>query len=371
MLAILSPLATPTTRPDASLRATASGSRCAALLAKLTSHRPPDCVVFHHIPKTGGGGFSESRVIDLPGLATWKNYQALPAVPPIEATRATLLQGHWTPRFGAEWLRRDCLSVTMLRDAVEHAVSAFYFHGHDGEAEWESCLAGDEVGCGGYLSCCAEQYRDGQTRQLAAFGGGTDVYSGALGKPDATLPASALRKAKARLHGMDLVGTTANHAAFAAMVNLLLNSTSSMSGAWTPSRASAAAVAAAKTTGRAHESHSEVEEKKLPAQLVSQIARANSHDAELFGYAAQLEAEDAACLSVPLLMQQQRAVAAEAAEAAAKRQSALKTALGAAAGGNSSSAAGEDDDYVVIAITDDGVPPFPGTPAANSLSGSR
>lgn len=352
-LAMLSPLSTAVPRPDTVSAPLVSGgsSRCAALLAKLESQRPPDCVVFYHIPKTGGGGFSESRVKDLPGLKTWKHYESLPTAPPYEATVATLLQGHWTPRFGTQWLRRNCLSVTMLRDAVEHAMSAFYFHGHE-TPQWERCLAGDETGCGG---CCAEQYRDGQTRQLAALGGGTDVYSGALGASDSVLPASALRDARVNLQAMDLVGTTTNHAAFAEMVDLLLNRTSAMLGAWTPSLASAAAAsaAAAASTGT-HESHSEKEERQLPAQLVSQIAAANSHDAQLFAYAAQLEAEDAACLRVPLL--QQRAAAAEA---MAQRQAALET----ASSGNHSAG---DEGYVAIAITDDGVPPFPGTPAAKN-----
>ena len=270
--------------PDASPVA----SRCELLRQRMATGAREACVVFHHIPKTAGaldGGILPSGS----GKRVWAHYGALPASPPVDKDEYALFQGHWTPAFSDEFLGRNCWRVTMLREPIDHALSAFYFHGHT-TPEWPSCLAGrcSVTTSAGGNGCCAEQYAEGQTRQLGSSLG-VDVYTGALGSAFPLDEETAMR-AHVNLAAMDVVGLTEDRDTFVAMVTRLLKTSSSLPAGKRQANGTAAAAAAP------HASASSQRRVTLSNATLEAIAIANADDLNLYELALQLAEEDAACL---------------------------------------------------------------------------
>ena len=233
-----------------------------------------NCVIFYHVPKTSGASYQRPA-----GWSEWSNYGPLPQSPPEELRKDWIfIRGHWTPQFKTEYLRRNCWQITMLRDPVMHALSAFYFHGH-GNNEWESCLRGS---CTRNMSngdmCCAEQYVNGQTRQIAG-GHGVDLYTGALSL-EFPLPSTALPAAKANLEAMDLVGTSEDRDLLARMLAIVL-------------RVNRPAVDKSSPVPPQSVEHSV----SLSTKTLDAVRAANADDAQLYALAQSLASDDARCLS--------------------------------------------------------------------------
>lgn len=233
-----------------------------------------NCVIFYHVPKTSGASYQRPA-----GWSEWSNYGPLPQSPPEELRKDWIfIRGHWTPQFKTEYLRRNCWQITMLRDPVMHALSAFYFHGH-GTSEWESCLRGS---CARTMTngdaCCAEQYVNGQTRQIAG-GHGVDLYTGALSL-EFPLPSTALPAAKANLEAMDLVGTSEDQDLLARMLAIVLR------------------VNRPHTEKSSPVAPQSVEHSlSLSTETLGAVRAANADDAQLYALAQSLAADDARCLS--------------------------------------------------------------------------
>ena len=248
-------------------------ARCIALRKRMASGQRDNCVIFYHVPKTSGASYQRPA-----GWSEWSNYGPLPQPPPKELRKDWIfLRGHWTPQFKTEYLRRNCWQITMLRDPVMHALSAFYFHGH-ATNEWESCLRGScESTMRNGDACCAEQYVNGQTRQLAG-GHGVDLYTGALSL-EFPLPSTALPAAKANLEAMDLVGTSEDQDLLARMLAIVLR------------------------VNRPHTEKGSVAPKSVEQSLslsnetLEAVRAANADDAQLYALAQSLAADDARCLS--------------------------------------------------------------------------
>lgn len=245
--------------------------RCAALRQRIARDERDRCVIFYHVPKTAGASYRRPA-----GWDEWSTYAPLPQRPPPELQQDWLfLRGHWTPGFKSEYLHRDCWEVTILRDPLMHALSAFYFHGHE-SSEWESCLQGR---CARNMAngdaCCAEQYTNGQTRQLAGRNG-IDLYTGALGT-EFPLPPEALSTAKANLQAMDLVGISEDRDSLARMLAIVLrvNQPIPEDNPAPPSVAQSIS---------------------LPNVTLDAVRAANSDDAQLYELAQELAAADAFCL---------------------------------------------------------------------------
>jgi len=126
-------------------------------------------------------------------------------------------------------------------------------------------------------ACCAEQYVNGQTRQLAG-GHGVDLYTGALSL-EFPLPSTALPAAKANLEAMDLVGTSEDQDLLALMLAIVLR------------------------VNRPHTEKSSVPPKSVEQSLslsnetLEAVRAANADDAQLYALAQSLAADDARCLS--------------------------------------------------------------------------
>ena len=174
----------------------------------------------------------------------------------------------------------------MLREPADHALSAFYFHGHS-TFEWPSCLAGRcavTTGAGGH-GCCPEQYADGQTRQIGADRSlGVDVYTGALGNAW-PLDRPTAARALDNLRGMDIVGITEDHQAFVRMLGAILNVSATTTDSFN------SALAARRLPSAASQRRV-----TLPNRTLASIREGNADDAVLYRLATELAAEDAACL---------------------------------------------------------------------------
>lgn len=104
----------------------------------------PTCMVFLHVPKSGGRSVASflkavTNTFNFTKQATYgaKNVHLQPF--DLSVNR-TLTLGHFTTQlFEEQPAFRECFTITVLREPVDRAISAFYFHGHR-KGQIEGCL---------------------------------------------------------------------------------------------------------------------------------------------------------------------------------------------------------------------------------------
>mmetsp|Transcript_38941 Transcript_38941/g.81844 ORF Transcript_38941/g.81844 Transcript_38941/m.81844 type:complete len:347 (+) Transcript_38941:153-1193(+) len=152
------------------------------LLPKQYIKRPiPNCMVFLHIPKCGGrtsDSFLRSISEGIMKFKRQSNYKSQHATDIQKwQVNQTYTLGHFTTiLFEMQPKFRQCFKVTILREPVDRAISAFFFHGHK-HAEIDSCLKieGNISGSThqtkrnspGSRCMLSWQYANDMTRQLA------------------------------------------------------------------------------------------------------------------------------------------------------------------------------------------------------------
>eukprot|EP00980_Cylindrotheca_fusiformis_P013026 scaffold3254_cov98-Cylindrotheca_fusiformis.AAC.7 len=141
----------------------------------------PTCFVNLHIPKVGGrtvGSFLKQVLLQSPlNFKLYRQYGSEDLL--WHTTHKAYIQGHFTTRIFVEYPElQDCFTMTVLREPVDRAVSAFFFHRHRIE-QIDYCLSKDDAN----LLLCRNywQYSNDMTLRLA---GPPDIpwQSSALGK---------------------------------------------------------------------------------------------------------------------------------------------------------------------------------------------
>ena len=176
-----------------------------------------DCIVFFHIPKTGGSSFNMflNEVQQTMGwkMSNWITYWTRHrSTPPSElavnkrvlhdkrssfmAHEQVIHRGHLTPAFLNFASNQKCLTFTMLREPIDRVISAFYFHKHV-TREWNSCLKNN-------TPCKhSHEYKNFVTRMFSSNATWTSYDEKAF--TAATLDRKHLQKAQQFLLNMDLV----------------------------------------------------------------------------------------------------------------------------------------------------------------------
>mmetsp|Transcript_38679 Transcript_38679/g.81333 ORF Transcript_38679/g.81333 Transcript_38679/m.81333 type:complete len:320 (+) Transcript_38679:390-1349(+) len=140
----------------------------------------PKCMVFLHIPKTGGRtvNFFLENLADR--FMKFKR-QGTSAKPSLNITdlevNQTYTMGHFTTLlFEKQPSFRDCFKMTVLREPVDRAISAFFFHNHVSEEIGQCLNAGGNNDTNitatkeGVEGCKFQwQYSNDMTRRLAGF----------------------------------------------------------------------------------------------------------------------------------------------------------------------------------------------------------
>jgi Sulfotransferase family len=104
--------------------------------------------VFYHIPKSAGSSLD----IILADLAKkslrwkfteWYSYygrsKGADILPSLKWNHSRIHVGHVTPKFIDVTHTERCKLISLLREPVDRAISAFYYHGHYTK-EWDACL---------------------------------------------------------------------------------------------------------------------------------------------------------------------------------------------------------------------------------------
>jgi hypothetical protein len=112
----------------------------------------PTCLVYLHVPKVGGrtiGSFL-NQIKEHPQLrhtATYSVYGERLRWDPrvLDGKKRFMLLGHFSTKlFDLHHSLRDCFVMTVLRQPVDRAISAFFFHGHSSE-EITKCLSNSSI----------------------------------------------------------------------------------------------------------------------------------------------------------------------------------------------------------------------------------
>jgi hypothetical protein len=119
--------------------------------------RPPgtaDCLVFFHICKTAGSLFKDEYLKPLSKPHGWvekpwygylgpkRRKQDPPRPGPYNVSM--FHSGHYNRHFLNVTKTERCKIMTILREPVDRAISAFYYHGHK-TPEWDDCLFSDNA----------------------------------------------------------------------------------------------------------------------------------------------------------------------------------------------------------------------------------
>ena len=165
------------------------------------------CVVFVHLPRTGGTTVAKvldrkyrSRVLHLETL--WKPLASVGDLPFDERAAARVVTGH--VHYGVhEYIPRECVYVTMLREPVARIASMYRFIRGNPKHWLHDELVRSEMGLEEFAETAADPGVDNhQTRLIAGIG------SGEFGQPQSELGAEALETAKRNLRAFGAVGLT-------------------------------------------------------------------------------------------------------------------------------------------------------------------
>lgn len=133
--------------------------------SKNGQYKKPNCLIFMHIPKSGG---SSLKVL-LENITRTERYslegvysKTVRSPHPLKVNN-TFIMGHFTTaifQLRPEFLK--CYKVTIIREPIERAISAFFFHGHQTH-EVDYCLGRE-----GINKCKLNwQYKNDLTRYIA------------------------------------------------------------------------------------------------------------------------------------------------------------------------------------------------------------
>ena len=175
-----------------------------------TDHRlrrtPRDrCIVFLHIPKTGGVTLRRALKWKYPSRLLYeeslsKPLEALEQVPLSERANARVISGHL--HYGVhEWIPQECEYITVLREPVARVISSYHYilgdQGHwlhadlvQSDAPWEKFLQSEPT------------VDNHQTRMISGRGGGE------LARAPEPLDRDALDEAKRNLERFLVAGLT-------------------------------------------------------------------------------------------------------------------------------------------------------------------
>lgn len=115
--------------------------------SNVTSPLLPKCLIYLHVPKVGGrtiGSFLD-QILEHPKVRHFAKrtvYGEQIAWNPQDLHSNFMLIGHFTTKVFKmnPNLPKDCFVMTVLREPVDRAISAFFFHGHR-TTELERCLS--------------------------------------------------------------------------------------------------------------------------------------------------------------------------------------------------------------------------------------
>lgn len=133
----------------------------------------PQCLLFLHIPKVGGRTVAEflSSIAISANLLQYKLYNGSPflLIPELLQPNHTFIAGHFTTRlFELNPAMEQCYTLTVLRDPVDRAISAFFYHGRQYPEDVDPCL--NLNGTYPEKSCeHQKQYSNGMIQQLSGI----------------------------------------------------------------------------------------------------------------------------------------------------------------------------------------------------------
>ena len=140
---VLMPYITTTTSTTTSTSADHWSAASSNHIAKSTTQYPvPQCLVFLHIPKVGGRsvGTFLRQVAEAAGLEKQSIYHE--KNPYDISADKTFTIGHFTTAlFDLNPKLKQCYTMTVLREPVDRAMSAFFFHKHNHERDIDKCLS--------------------------------------------------------------------------------------------------------------------------------------------------------------------------------------------------------------------------------------
>jgi hypothetical protein len=183
----------------------------------VSADRPPRCLVFHHIPKTGGTATLNMLLAQV-ALALGTEIAFFPYKKIIHLMRQgsedlrelrerIVYSGHWTPRFVDTLLpHRNCTRFTVLREPVARVISAFNYHLKRFD-QWDACLLRNPSPTHIPINKthCTNQwnYNNDMTRFMADLGASWDLYD--YDHYPAPVTEASLEAAKKNLLTMDHV----------------------------------------------------------------------------------------------------------------------------------------------------------------------
>lgn len=176
---------------------------------------PPGCILFVHLPKAAGTTFAVflRQIRNVTGwrYPNWYGYYGLfgSKSPPPSYTHTSdrvIHDGHVTPAFLDLTNGEACYTVTILREPVDRAISAFYYHASKQAKKepwpytWDACL--DESATN--ATCpSAKEYQNAMVRQYSDVSTWNTYDVGAFRKH--AVDQQSLQAAKNFLRGMNVV----------------------------------------------------------------------------------------------------------------------------------------------------------------------
>ena len=133
---------------------------------------PPTCIIFLHIPKVGGRTVASflKEIANERGFQTQGIYNKKFIDPKQIKINNTLISGHFSPAFfELNNSTKQCFKMTVLRNPIDRAISAFFFHGHKYPAEVRTCLNTTIVNTTHPRCSLKWQYSNDMTRQLSGL----------------------------------------------------------------------------------------------------------------------------------------------------------------------------------------------------------